>query len=65
MKLSIVSFHELAMNRIKPDIVHNNLSKFMKLSLMTFLKHAMNLIDFTKFKKIITIHQTLHINYMI
>ena len=42
MKLSIMNFHELAMNRVKTYKVHNNSSMFMKLSLMNFNEQTMN-----------------------
>ena len=42
MKLSVMNFHELAMNRNKTYQVHNNSSQFMKLSLMNFNEQTMN-----------------------
>ena len=42
MKLSIINYHELAMNRIKTYQVHNNSSEFMKLSLMSSNEQTMN-----------------------
>ena len=51
MKLSLMNYHELAMNRIKTDQVINNSSKFIKLSLMNLREQAMNWIDPTKLIK--------------
>ena len=51
MKLSLMNFHKLAMNRIETDQVHNISSKFMKLSLINFREQAMNRIDPNKFIK--------------
>ena len=42
MKLSLMNFYELAMNRIKTYQVHNNSSNFMKLCLMNFNEETMN-----------------------
>ena len=42
LKLSLMNFRELAMNRIKTYQVHNNSAKFMKLPLIYFHELAMN-----------------------
>ena len=42
MKLSLRNFHKLAMNQIKTYQVHNNATKFMKLSLNNFKEQTMS-----------------------
>ena len=62
MKLSIMSFHELAMNRIITYQAHYNSSKFTNLPReLSWTSYELNWPSLYKF---ITVQQTLHMNFV-
>ena len=65
MKPSLVTFHELAMNRINTYQALNNSTKFMKLSLMNFHEIAMSRIMTYQVYDLSRTNYELHLSYQV